>query len=394
MQATTTSLRETTRRIDPRWRVVDIVVSSVLGVASAPVFFAWNQVYAPVTAPLESLQPGSQALLYGIWLFAGVLGGLVIRKPGAALFTELVAAIVSAFLGAQWGGFATIEAGLVQGLGAELIFLVFLYHRWNVMVAMLAGAAAGLAMAVNDIVGYYLASGPAFQAVYTVLSIISGAVVAALGSWFIVRGLRPHRRPQSLRVRPTLGSLSSIVTSVLSRAAPLSVDAQAWGWRHAGRSDWAVRELDLRTEPGERVLLLGSSGAGKSTLVHALAQGLRLPSRFVLGALGGLRIVGLFAEDGKSLELARCARGIGDSGRLRRFAGQAFALLVLSIRRGSKLATAMEARGFGSSIPRSWARESRFGGREWMLVALSFAIALAAVGTSVLTGHWNSLAGA
>ncbi len=189
MNATTTSLRPGPRRITTRWRVVDIVVASVLGVASALVFFAWNQIYAPVTAPLEAVLPGSQALLYGVWLFAGVLGGLVIRKPGAALFTELVAAIVSALLGAQWGGFAVIEAGLVQGLGVELIFLVFLYHRWSLTVAMLAGATAGLAMAANDIVGYYLASGPAFQAIYTVSGIISGAVIAGLGSWFIVRGL-------------------------------------------------------------------------------------------------------------------------------------------------------------------------------------------------------------
>ena len=189
MHATATSFRRSSRRIDPRWRVVDIVVASVLGVASALVFFAWNQVYAPATAPLEALLPGSQALFYGFWLFAGVLGGLVIRKPGAALFTEIVAAIVSALMGAQWGGFATIEAGLVQGLGAELIFLVFVYHRWNLVVAMLAGAAAGLAMAINDIVGFYLASGPAFQAIYTVSGILSGAVIAGLGSWFIVRGL-------------------------------------------------------------------------------------------------------------------------------------------------------------------------------------------------------------
>lgn len=189
MNAATPLLRPSGRRINPRWRVVDIVVASVLGVASALVFFAWNQLYAPATAPLEALLPGAQALLYGIWLFAGVLGGLVIRKPGAALFTELVAAIVSALMGAQWGGFATIEAGLVQGLGAEIIFLLFLYHRWNVVVAMLAGAAAGLAMAINDIVGYYLASGAAFQAVYTVSGVVSGAVIAGLGSWFIVRGL-------------------------------------------------------------------------------------------------------------------------------------------------------------------------------------------------------------
>jgi energy-coupling factor transporter ATP-binding protein EcfA2 len=50
-----------------------------------------------------------------------------------------------------------------------------------------------------------------------------------------------------------------------------SVDARGWGWRHAGRTEWAVRGLDLRIEPGERVLLLGASGAGKSTLIHALA---------------------------------------------------------------------------------------------------------------------------
>ncbi len=127
-------------------------------------------------------------------------------------------------------------------------------------------------------------------------------------------------------------------------------------------------------------------------LADGLAQIVRLPARFVLGALAGLRLVGLFAEDWQSLELARRARGIADRGRLRRFWGQAFALLVLSIRRGAKLSTAMEARGFDAPAQRTWARESRLHSADGVLVALAVVIAVTAVTVSVLTGNWNFIA--
>lgn len=177
------------RRINHHWRVVDIVVASVVGVAAGLIFFAWNQIYSPLSAPLEAALPGAQALVYGVWLVAGVLGGLIIRKPGAALFTETVAAVVSALLGAKWGGFLTLESGIVQGLGAELILLIFLYSNWRAWVAMLAGAGAGVAMAVNDLILWYPGAKLAFALIYTISSIISGALIAGLGSWYIVRGL-------------------------------------------------------------------------------------------------------------------------------------------------------------------------------------------------------------
>ena len=52
---------------------------------------------------MDALTPGLGGLATGIWLLGGILGGLVIRKPGAAVYVEVLAATVSAVLGSQWG---------------------------------------------------------------------------------------------------------------------------------------------------------------------------------------------------------------------------------------------------------------------------------------------------
>lgn len=172
-----------------RWRIVDIVVASVLGVASGLIFLLWNIGYLGPKAILEPLLPGLQGLLDGPWLFAGVLGALIIRKPGAALYTETLAAVVSALVGNQWGGFLTLEAGLVQGLGAELIFLVFFYRVWSLPVAMLAGAGAAIAGGINNLILWYAGADTAFTVIYLISTAVSGAVIAGALSWFLARGI-------------------------------------------------------------------------------------------------------------------------------------------------------------------------------------------------------------
>jgi len=172
-----------------RWRVVDIVVASVIGVASGLIFLLWNIGYLGPKSLLEPLLPGLQGLLDGPWLFAGVLGALIIRKPGAALYTETLAAVVSALVGNQWGGFLTLEAGLVQGLGAELVFLIFLYRAWKLPVAILAGAGAAIAGGINNLVLWYAGADAAFTVIYMVSTTVSGAVIAGALSWFLARGL-------------------------------------------------------------------------------------------------------------------------------------------------------------------------------------------------------------
>lgn len=171
-----------------RWRVVDIVVASVIAVASGVVFFVWNIAHDGVTAPLKALLPGLQALDGGMWLFAGVLVALVIRKPGAALFGEFVAASVSALLGGQYGA-TVLVSGLVQGLGAELVFAVFFYLNWRLSAAILAGIGAGIAKAIFELIVWYPGADVLFMTVYTVSSIVSGAVLAGVLSWLAVRAL-------------------------------------------------------------------------------------------------------------------------------------------------------------------------------------------------------------
>jgi energy-coupling factor transport system substrate-specific component len=150
------------------WRVVDIVVVSVLGVAVGVIFWLWSAGYGLINAFTVAFPPIG-GLYGGGWLIAGVLGALVIRKPGAALYCELIAAIVEGLLGTHFG-FTVLLSGLVQGLGAELGFAMFRYRKFNLPVALLAGALAGLAMGINDSVVWNVAWAMEWKAVYVVAS--------------------------------------------------------------------------------------------------------------------------------------------------------------------------------------------------------------------------------
>lgn len=169
------------------WRTVDIVVAAVLGVAVGVVFWLWNIVWS-ISSPLFLGFPPAQAVLYGMWLISGVLGGLIIRKPGAALLTSVAAASVSAILGTQWGITVLLE-GALQGLLPELVFLAFGYRRWGMGVAVLAAAAAGLSPAVRDNLVYYVTWPLHFQIVYGVILLISAALIAGVGGRLLTTAL-------------------------------------------------------------------------------------------------------------------------------------------------------------------------------------------------------------
>lgn len=175
------------QRAGRRWRTVDIVVASAIAVAFGVVFWAWGHLWN-VTQPAFVAFPPAQAFMYGVWLLPAVVGALVIRKPGAAVYTELVAATVSALLGTAWG-LQVVLYGLLQGAAAELVFAFLVYSSWRISTAVLAGAAAGTAAALLDIVFYWSKWPGSWQLSYAVLVTVSAAVIAGAGGYLLMQAL-------------------------------------------------------------------------------------------------------------------------------------------------------------------------------------------------------------
>jgi energy-coupling factor transport system permease protein len=130
-------------------------------------------------------------------------------------------------------------------------------------------------------------------------------------------------------------------------------------------------------------------------LADALVQNAKAPARFAIGALAAFRLLPLLGQEWQMLSLARRARGI-DAGRnplakLRLFGSTAFALLVGALRRGGRLAVAMDARGFDSGLPRTYARRQVFGRADAALLVGAGLLSAAALTVTVLLGVFRPI---
>jgi energy-coupling factor transport system substrate-specific component len=169
-----------------RWRTVDIVVASVVGVAFGVVFWAWGLLW---NGPADAVPLPGRALLYGVWLVPAVVGGLIVRKAGAAFYTETVAALVSVALGSAWGWTLVLQ-GPLEALAAEVGFAVFAYRAFRLPVALLVAALGAVGATLYDaLVWYPGTSWTAFRLPYIVLAVVSAMVIAGAGGWALTRAL-------------------------------------------------------------------------------------------------------------------------------------------------------------------------------------------------------------
>ena len=185
-----------------------------------------------------------------------------------------------------------------------------------------------------------------------------------------------------------------------ARAWPLSLAAAGVALANVVASDAGpatIAAVSLRLVaialPG--ILLFASTDA--VDLADSLVQQLRVPARLAYGSLAALRLLPLLGQEWVAIRRARRARGM-DAGHspLRAallFMSAVYALLVSAIRRGTRLAMAMDSKGFDSGAPRTSARRQSVTPRDWLLAGAVTGVVAGANLLAVLLGTWHPLLG-
>lgn len=192
--------------------------------------------------------------------------------------------------------------------------------------------------------------------------------------------------------------LAALVVAVVNA---LFAKPSGIAWFNIGPAGLSAESLQSGSALGLRVLAIAYTGVlavvttDPTELTDSLIQQLHLSARFAIGALAAVRLLPVMAGEWQTISLARRARGVS-AGRspfaaVQLYFGKLLALLVSAIRRATRLATAMEARGFGAVPCRTVARPQRMAARDWWLMGGALGLGLAAIGMSLAVGSWEFL---
>lgn len=168
------------------WKLKEVVLMSIFAVVFAVVYLLFmnvGNIWAGVIGPL------AYEWIFGIWFIVSIICAYIIRRPGAALLSETMAAVIEVMIGNAVGP-RLILSGIVQGLGAEAAFAATGYKRYDWWVLCLAGiGSAVFSFAYGFLVSGYAALDPSFLALMFGLRVMSGAVIAGLGGKYLSDGL-------------------------------------------------------------------------------------------------------------------------------------------------------------------------------------------------------------
>ena len=174
-----------------RWTAADIAVGAALGVACGLVFWGFNFAYAWLSPIIGGILPGLASVLHPLWYFSGTLAVIILRKPGAAIYVNLVGSAAEMLLGNQFSVGFVFAAAALQGLFAEIPFMVTRYRVYNLPISVVSGALVALEYGVYLMLFRY--QGVAFLSargiVHMVSELVGGVLIAGVMSWYLYRAI-------------------------------------------------------------------------------------------------------------------------------------------------------------------------------------------------------------
>jgi energy-coupling factor transport system substrate-specific component len=180
-----------------RWTQREIVVVAAIGVVFGVVYLAWVQLWLVLQAAMGQL---SMDLVFGLWFVASVLAAYVVRKPGAAFFAEVVAAVAEVATGNP-AGLILLLTGVIQGAGAELPFAATRWRRYDWPVLLASGASAAVFSFVYTWIRFkYGALDTGLVVTMFVLRVVSGMVLGSVLGKVLGDGLLKTGAVDGLRI--------------------------------------------------------------------------------------------------------------------------------------------------------------------------------------------------
>lgn len=141
-------------------------------------------------------------------------------------------------------------------LGAVSLAAFYFCYLW------VAGRASQGAITVGDLVLYLSVFRQGQASFEAVLTAVAGSYEDALFLSNLQRFFEIATTAETSRVTPakTLGP------------GPHTLEFDHVSFKYPHRDDWALQDITLRLEPGEKLALVGENGAGKSTLIKLLLR--------------------------------------------------------------------------------------------------------------------------
>lgn len=168
------------------WSLREILIVAVLGAVFGVLYLGWVQVWLIAQAVFGAV---TMDVVMGFWFIVSIIAAAIIRKPGVAIISEMLAALTEILLGSP-AGLMLLLSAFIQGAGAEIVFAATGWRNYRLPVLMAAGIGAAIfSFAYTWVIFNYGALAPGLLVVMFVLRALSGALLAGLLGHFIVEAL-------------------------------------------------------------------------------------------------------------------------------------------------------------------------------------------------------------